>query len=58
MTFSPQGLDMIAEGHVVAPEELMAYRDGELPKQSAESVGGYLHGCPQCQELGGVLGDV
>jgi anti-sigma factor RsiW len=49
---------MIAEGHVVTPEELMAYRDGELPEQSAESVGAHLHGCPQCQELGGVLGDV
>jgi hypothetical protein len=49
---------MIGEVHVVTPEQLMAYRDGELPERSAESVGAHLHGCRQCQELGGELGDV
>jgi hypothetical protein len=48
---------MIAEAHFVTQEELMAYHDGELPAERAESVAAHLHSCPQCQGLGGVLGD-
>ena len=48
---------MIAEAHFVTPEELMAYGDGELPTERVESVAAHVRSCPQCQELGGVLGD-
>jgi hypothetical protein len=48
---------MIAEAHFVTPEELMAYRDGELPAERGESVAAHLHKCAQCQKLDGVLGD-
>jgi hypothetical protein len=48
---------MNAEAHFVTPDELMAYHDGELPAERAESVAAHLRSCPQCRELRAVLGD-
>jgi hypothetical protein len=48
---------MIAEAHFVTPEELMAYRDGELCAERAEAVAAHVPGCPRCQKLGAALRD-
>lgn len=48
---------MIATEHVVTPEEIMAYRDGELSAERAGVVAAHLHSCSNCQEMSEVLGD-
>lgn len=48
---------MIAAEHVVTPEEIMAYRDGELCAERAEVVAAHLQSCPDCQDMSDVLGD-
>ncbi|MGA2428322.1 MAG: DUF4349 domain-containing protein [Candidatus Acidiferrum sp.] len=47
---------MIAAEHVVTPEEIMAYRDGELSAERAEVVAGHLQSCADCQDMSDVLG--
>jgi hypothetical protein len=37
--------------HIVAPEEIMAYMDGELSADRAESVGAHVQECADCQNL-------
>jgi hypothetical protein len=46
-----------AERHLVTPEEILAYLDGELAGERAESVAAHLDGCLDCQEMSGVLRD-
>jgi Domain of unknown function (DUF4349)/Putative zinc-finger len=46
---------MIATDHVVTPEEIMAYHDGELSAERAETVAAHLHSCPDCQDMSGVI---
>jgi anti-sigma factor RsiW len=50
---------MIAERetHLVTPEEILAYLDGELARERAESVAAHLDGCLLCQKMSGVLRD-
>jgi hypothetical protein len=48
---------MIAAEHVVTPEEIMAYRDGELSAERAEVVAPHVQSCPDCQDMSEVLGD-
>jgi hypothetical protein len=48
---------MIAAEHVVTPEEIMAYRDGELSAERAGVVAAHLQSCPDCQDMSDVLGD-
>ena len=48
---------MIAAEHVVTPEEIMAYRDGELSAERAGVVAAHVHGCSNCQDMSEVLGD-
>jgi hypothetical protein len=48
---------MIAAEHVVTPEEIMAYRDGELSVERAEVVAAHLQSCPDCQDMSDVLAD-
>lgn len=37
--------------HIVAPEEVMAYFDGELPPERAEAIGAHVAACRVCQAL-------
>jgi len=37
--------------HLIEPEELMAYLDGELPADQANEVLSHLELCPECQTL-------
>ncbi len=48
---------MIATEHAVPPEEIMAYHDGELSAERAETVAAHLHSCPDCQDRSGVILD-
>jgi anti-sigma factor RsiW len=41
--------------HPVAPEEVMAFLDGELSAADAESVSAHLHGCAECSTLANQL---
>jgi hypothetical protein len=41
--------------HPVAPEEIMALLDGELPADQAQSASAHLEGCPECRELAASL---
>jgi hypothetical protein len=42
---------MSANRHLIEPEELMAYLDGELPADQANEVLSHLEMCPECQAL-------
>jgi hypothetical protein len=42
---------MITATHEIAPEELMAYHDGELPADRAEEVSTHLNACQECRNL-------
>lgn len=37
--------------HAFAPEEIMAYLDGELPAREAAELAGHLERCEECQSL-------
>lgn len=37
--------------HIVAPEDVMAYFDGELPPERAEAIGAHVAACRVCQAL-------
>lgn len=39
------------ESHPVEPLELMAYLDGELPRERAAAAAAHLEGCRECQAL-------
>ncbi|HEX3375208.1 MAG TPA: DUF4349 domain-containing protein [Edaphobacter sp.] len=39
---------MTTTGHSVAPEEIMAFLDGELSASEAQTVSAHLNDCPQC----------
>jgi len=42
---------MSTNRHLLEPEELMAYLDGELPADQANEVLSHLEMCPECQTL-------
>src|SRR5277367_406945 len=42
---------MIATIHEVAPEEIMAHHDGELPADRAQQVSSHLETCAECRDL-------
>jgi len=42
---------MIAATHPVAPEEVMAYLDGELSQAKAQAVSTHLDQCSECGDL-------
>src|SRR5262249_3385184 len=42
---------MSTNRHLIEPEELMAYLDGELPVDQANEVLSHLELCPECQAL-------
>jgi hypothetical protein len=46
---------MIAETHPVTPEDLVAYQDGELSPDRADSVTAHLQSCRQCQGMGSIV---
>jgi hypothetical protein len=46
---------MTAVEHPLTPEDLMAFRDGELPIDQAAVVRAHLSGCEACRELSGDL---
>ncbi len=41
--------------HPIAPEEIMALLDGELPADRAQSVSAHIEGCAECRELAASL---
>ncbi len=41
--------------HPVAPEEIMALLDGELPADQAQSTAAHIEGCADCRELAASL---
>ncbi len=43
---------MTAALHEIAPEEIMAHHDGELPADRAQQVSSHLEACAECRELG------
>src|SRR5215831_16645720 len=49
---------MSRPNHIVAPEELMAYLDGELPAEQAIKIAGHLESCRECQKLAADLKEV
>jgi hypothetical protein len=49
---------MTTAEHIVAPEEVMAYLDGELPPERAASVHAHLVDCRTCQSLADDLREV
>src|SRR5215831_12473706 len=49
---------MSRPNHIVAPEELMAYLDGELPAEQAIDIAGHLESCRECQRLAADLKEV
>src|SRR5260370_13535746 len=44
--------------HIVEPEELMAYLDGELPAEQAIETAAHLEHCRECQKLAAELKEV
>jgi hypothetical protein len=48
---------MNTAAHSVAPEELMAFLDGELPAAQAQSVSDHLKHCADCSNLAAQLGE-
>ena len=44
--------------HFVTPEELMAFRDGELPFERAAAIRAHVLACPECQRLNATLESV
>jgi len=42
---------MTATTHLVAPEEIMAFLDGQLSADRAQSVSAHIETCPECREL-------
>ncbi|HXA83404.1 MAG TPA: DUF4349 domain-containing protein [Methylomirabilota bacterium] len=48
---------MSTAAHPVAPEELMAFLDGELPTAQAHSVSDHLKQCADCSNLAAQLGE-
>ena len=48
---------MNAATHPIAPEEVMAFLDGELPAAHAQSVSDHLKFCPDCSNLAAQLGE-
>jgi hypothetical protein len=42
---------MNTDTHIVAPEEIMAYMDGEISAERVESVDAHLQVCADCQNL-------
>jgi anti-sigma factor RsiW len=49
---------MSKQNHIVEPEELMAYLDGELPAKQAASTAAHLEHCHECQTLAAELKEV
>src|SRR5262249_40793006 len=49
---------MSKANHIVEPEELMAYLDGELPAEQAIDTAGHLESCRECQRLAADLKEV
>ncbi len=41
--------------HPIAPEEIMALLDGELPADQAQSAAAHIEGCAECRELAASL---
>jgi hypothetical protein len=42
---------MTAALHEIAPEEIMAHHDGELPADRAQQVSSHLEACAECRDL-------
>lgn len=49
---------MSKQNHIIEPEELMAYLDGELPAKQAASTAAHLEHCHECQVLAAELKEV
>jgi Domain of unknown function (DUF4349)/Putative zinc-finger len=49
---------MSLQNHIVEPEELMAYLDGELPPDRAAETASHLEDCRECQKLAADLREV
>jgi hypothetical protein len=49
---------MSKPNHIIEPEELMAYLDGELPAEQAIDTAGHLESCRECQRLAADLKEV
>lgn len=45
----------MSRNHLIEPEELMAYLDGELATERAVEAAAHLEGCEECQELAAEL---
>jgi anti-sigma factor RsiW len=46
---------MTAALHEIAPEEIMAHYDGELPADRAQQVSSHLEACAECRDLASAL---
>src|SRR5579871_481399 len=53
-----RGFKMNRRNHIMEPDELMAYLDGELGAKESSRAAAHLDKCEQCQKIAAELRDV